>query len=175
MAEAERGEVWWSTADEMWPVVLVSGSAAGEFLAMQLVAAATEEQKRGSVLLTPEEAAHVEAARAEAAGVEAAHAEAAHAGATHAEADAGPGRVRGDARPARAGEHTAPVGVEVPVGFEGGAGVVRVALPTSERIFCTWQITLTAGDLTRRAGVVADETMRRLELALRLAGILPAV
>jgi mRNA interferase MazF len=51
------GEVWWSMADPEWPIVLLSGEESGEFRAVQVVAPATEAQKRGFVILSPEEAA----------------------------------------------------------------------------------------------------------------------
>ncbi|KUL41324.1 hypothetical protein [Actinoplanes awajinensis] len=49
----KRGEVWWTPLDTEWPVVLISDH--GD--AVQIVAAATAEQKRGFVILTPEQAA----------------------------------------------------------------------------------------------------------------------
>ncbi|GAA1019787.1 hypothetical protein Aple_061120 [Acrocarpospora pleiomorpha] len=51
-----RGEVWWVLLDERRPVVLLSGGEASEFRAMQIVAPATIDEKRGFLVLTGEEA-----------------------------------------------------------------------------------------------------------------------
>ncbi|GAA0969401.1 hypothetical protein GCM10009555_016420 [Acrocarpospora macrocephala] len=51
-----RGEVWWALLDERRPVVLLSGGEASEFRAMQIVAPATTDEKRGFLVLTGEEA-----------------------------------------------------------------------------------------------------------------------
>ncbi|MEV4349135.1 hypothetical protein AB0J83_32155 [Actinoplanes sp. NPDC049596] len=59
----QRGDVWWSTYDDEFPVVVLS-----ERDAVQIVAAATPEQRRGYVLLAPEEA--VEARPTGLAGIE---------------------------------------------------------------------------------------------------------
>jgi mRNA interferase MazF len=126
-----RGEIWWSRTDDEWPLVLLSGAGEGELRAVQIVAPATEEQKRGFVVLSPEQ-------------------------------------VTADVDPTAAGG----VGIEVPITLgEARTGVVRVALPREDRIFCTWQLTVAPDDLVERAGVLPAETMRQLELALQLAGV----
>ncbi|GAA0519543.1 hypothetical protein Ade02nite_80680 [Paractinoplanes deccanensis] len=51
-----RGEVWWSALDAEWPVVVLGDGDCGEMRAMQVVAAATAGERRGFVLLSPEEA-----------------------------------------------------------------------------------------------------------------------
>lgn len=82
--------------EDEWPVVLLSA----DLQAMQIVAPATEEQKRGFLILSPDDA------------------------------------VDGPRPPDIAG-----VGIEVPFGADEGLprpGVVRVALPQNDRIFCTW-------------------------------------
>lgn len=128
----ERGEVWlaeiWAAGQE-WPVVLLAGAEPAP--AMQIVAPATEEQKRGFIVLTPEEAADEE----------------------H--------RARAAASPRVAG-------IEVPV---EELGVVRVALPQHDRIFCTWQVSVERSALIRRVAVLSSETMSRLDLAVELAGL----
>ncbi|GLZ01856.1 hypothetical protein [Actinoplanes sp. NBRC 103695] len=126
-----RGELWWSRADDEWPIVLLSGAGEPELRAVQVVAPATEDQKRGFVVLSPEQ-------------------------------------VTADVDPSAAGG----VGIEVPVIVdEHRAGVVRVALPREDRIFCTWQLTVAPEDLIERAGILPAGTMRQLEFALRLAGV----
>ena len=57
MLPMQPGEVWWSTADSEWPIVLVSAERPGECGAMHVVSPATEAEKRGYVILTAEAAA----------------------------------------------------------------------------------------------------------------------
>jgi mRNA interferase MazF len=126
-----RGEVWWAQGDTEFPVVLLSGAESPELRAVQIVAPATEAQKRGFVVLSAAEAA--------------------------AAADAGPG-----------------VGIEVFLGAAEGldrAGVVRVALPHPDRIFCTWQLTVARDALIERAGTLSGAKLAELQIAVRLAGI----
>lgn len=59
----ERGEVWWAQTDEKRPVVLLSGGAGREFLAMQIVEPATPAQKLGFVLMSGEQAVDVDERR----------------------------------------------------------------------------------------------------------------
>jgi mRNA interferase MazF len=139
----ERGEVWWALIGEKCPVVLLSGAERAEFRAMQIVAPATAAQKRGFVVLPGHEAADSRSLR-------------------RAVGSAGPGSGIGG------------VGVQVEIGVPEGfprAGVVRVALPREGRIFCTWMVTLTEGDLIERAGVLSSPKLDQLANALRLAGI----
>ena len=78
-----------------------------------------------------------------------------------------------DELPAGTGHGSGITGIEVPIGAEVGldpAGVVRLALPHEGRIFCTWQVTLTAEHLVERVGALSPAAMRRLDHALRLAG-----
>jgi mRNA interferase MazF len=56
----KRGEVWWAQIDEQRPVVLLSGGAGPEFLAMQIVEPATPAEKVGFVLMSGEEAVDVD-------------------------------------------------------------------------------------------------------------------
>lgn len=53
----ERGEVWWALIDGRRPVVLLSGERSDGFLAMQIVAPASAEERHGFLLLSGEEAA----------------------------------------------------------------------------------------------------------------------
>jgi mRNA interferase MazF len=66
------------------------------------------------------------------------------------------------------------VGVEVEISAPEGlpsAGVVRVALPRDDRIFCTWLLTLTPDRLVRIIGALSSEELRQLDNALHLAAI----
>jgi mRNA interferase MazF len=126
-----RGEVWLSALDDEWPIILLSGDDSGEYRAIQTVAPATEAQKRGFVILSPEEAEQAQ------------------------------GSVPG-------------TGIEVPLGpGEGlpGPGVVRVALPDADRLYCTWQASVTRDALIERTGTLSAAKMAQLATALRLAGI----
>jgi len=65
-------------------------------------------------------------------------------------------------------------GIEVflgPAEGLGRAGVVRVALPHPDRIFCTWQLTVAPDDLVERAGTLSAAKLAELEIAVRLSGI----
>jgi mRNA interferase MazF len=53
----ERGEVWWALVGERCPVVLLTGDGDPEVRAVQIVAPATAEQKRGFTILSGEQAA----------------------------------------------------------------------------------------------------------------------
>lgn len=137
----KRGEVWWARLEEEEPVVLLSGGEESELRAMRIVRPATAAEKRGFVVLSGEEAFDT------------------------LERD----RVVGAAGSAVGG-----VGIEVHLGSPEGlpyAGVVRVALPRDGRVFCTWLLTLTPGNLARRIGVLAPAKLRQLDNALRLAAI----
>jgi mRNA interferase MazF len=136
-----RGEVWWAKVDSEFPIVLLSGGGSTEFRAVYIVAPATIAQRRGFVVLSPEVAAN---ARERARAV----------------VSAGPG-VGG-------------VGIEVPLGSGEGldrAGVVRVALPQEDRIFCTWQLTVDRDALVKQVGTLSATKMGHLEIAVRLAQI----
>jgi len=66
----------------------------------------------------------------------------------------------------------ADVGIEVRLGAEEGLandGVVRVALPRSGLIPCTWLVTLTRDDLIAQAGRLSPTKLSELADALRLA------
>jgi mRNA interferase MazF len=135
----EQGEVWWARFDGRTPVVLTAGGEAGAFAAMLVVAPATDEQKRGFVVLSGAEAADERERE----------------------------RIVGEAGPGVGG-----VGAEIEVGVAEGLpfdGVVRVALPHPDRIFCTWLVTLTADDLIERAGVLPAEKRVQLDVVLRLS------
>ena len=75
---------------------------------------------------------------------------------------------------ASAGPAIGGVGIEVPLGSAESlerAGVVRVALPQQDRIFCTWQLTVNRDALVKQVGTLSATKMRQLEIAVRLAGI----
>src|SRR5216117_1508672 len=59
----ERGELWWAQIDEKQPVVLLSGGAGPEFVAIQIVEPATPSQKLGFVLMSGEQAVDVDERR----------------------------------------------------------------------------------------------------------------
>jgi mRNA interferase MazF len=66
------------------------------------------------------------------------------------------------------------VGVEVEIGIPEGLphkGVVRVALPRDDRIFCTWLVNLTRDSLIERVGTLSATKLGQLANALRLARI----
>jgi mRNA interferase MazF len=135
----ERGEVWWALVDQRRPVVLLSGGP--ELRALQIVAPATAEQKRGFVVLTGEQACDAEEMGriVDAAG--------SAAGAVGVEVEIGPD------------EGLSP------------AGVVRLALPRDGTVFCTWLVTLTPEYLIERAGVLSPAKLNELDNALRLASL----
>ena len=142
-----RGEVWRTTVDNEWPIVLLSGQDSknsengGELRAVQIVAPATAAQKQGFVVLSADVAADPRL-RAEAI-----------AAATHP--------IGG-------------VGIEVPFGADEGLprpGVVRVALPQDDRIFCTWQLSVTPENLVEHLGTLSPAKMSELRTAVRLSGI----
>jgi mRNA interferase MazF len=62
------------------------------------------------------------------------------------------------------------IAVEVKVGTNEGLfeeGVLRVALPRSDRILCNWLVTLAEAELVERVGVLSPEKLGRLEETLR--------
>jgi mRNA interferase MazF len=136
----ERGEVWWALVDQRRPVVLLL-SGGPELRALQIVAPATAEQKRGFVVLTGEQACDAEEMGriVDAAG--------SAAGAVGVEVEIGPD------------EGLSP------------AGVVRLALPRDGTVFCTWLVTLTPEYLIERAGVLSPAKLNELDNALRLASL----
>ncbi len=73
---------------------------------------------------------------------------------------------------APANTDTQGIAVEVKVGTDEGLfeeGVLRVALPRSNRILCNWLVTLGEADLVERIGVLSREKLDHLEETLRLA------
>jgi mRNA interferase MazF len=135
----EAGEVWWARFDGRTPVVLLSQAEDGSWPALPVVAAATAEQTRGFVVLSGAEAADE--------------------------------RVR-ERTIAAAGPGIGGVGAEIEVGMAEGLpfdGVVRMAFPRADRIFCTWLLTLTADDLIERAGTLPADRRRHLDIVLGLA------
>ena len=137
----KRGEVWWVRLEEEQPVVLLSGGEEAELRAMRIVPPATADEKRGFVVLSGEEACDI--------------------------------RERNRIVAAASGAFSG-VGVEVQIGAPEGlpsAGVVRVALPRDDRIFCTWLLALTPDCLLRRMGALSSEKLHQLDKALRLAAI----
>jgi mRNA interferase MazF len=108
---------------------------------MRIVEAATEEEKRGFLVLPGDEAAEPETVRklieSAGAGVRAVGIE---------------------------------VEVGVAEGL-AGRGVVRVALPRDGHVFCTWLVTLTPDHLLERVGELGFAKLDQLGNALRLAGI----
>jgi mRNA interferase MazF len=137
----QRGEVWWALLGERCPVVLLSGDRQPEIRAMQVVAPATAEQKRGFVVLSAEQAADSRVMQQVigAAGI-------------------GVGGVGIE------------VEVGAPEGLPHD-GVVRVALPRDGRIFCTWLVTLTRESLVERTGALSRTKLDQLTNALRLARV----
>jgi mRNA interferase MazF len=139
MGRVEAGEVWWARFDGRTPVVLLPGSEAGSWPALPVVAAATNEQKRGFVVLTGAEAADQQVRE----------------------------RIVGAAGPGIGGVGAEiEIGVAEGLPFDG---VVRVGFPSADRIFCTWLMTLTPDDLIERAGLLPVEKQRHLDVVMRLA------
>jgi mRNA interferase MazF len=137
----KRGEVWWAVVGEKCPVVLLSGADEPELRAMHIVAAATEDEKRGFVVLSGEEAADSWALE----------------------------QVRGSADADIRGVGVE-IEIGTPEGLPR-EGVVRVALPRNGHIFCTWLVTLTPESLVERTGVLSSTKLDHLANALRLARI----
>jgi mRNA interferase MazF len=137
----ERGEVWWAFIGERCPVVLLSGDEESEFRAMQVVAPATAEEKRGFVVLSGEQAADSRVMQQFIASV-----------------GTGIGGVGVEVE----------VGTREGLPHDG---VVRVALPRDGHIFCTWLATLTRESLVERAGALSRTKLDQLANALRLARI----
>jgi len=135
----ERGEVWWALVDERRPVVLLSVADGPELRAMQIVAPATAEQKRGFVVLTGEQAC-----------------------------DAGEMRRRVEAAGSAAAAVGVEVEIGPDEGLSP-AGVVRLALPREGTVFCTWLVTLTPEYLIERVGMLSPAKVREVDNALRLA------
>ena len=65
------------------------------------------------------------------------------------------------------------VAIELAVGREEGlpSGVVRVALARSDRINCSWLVSLHETDLNRQTGVLSEEKLSNLGEMLRLGGL----
>jgi mRNA interferase MazF len=138
-----RGEVWWAIVDERCPVVILSEGGSSELSAMRIVAPATEDEKRGFLVLSGAEAADPATMR----------------------------RMIDSAGSAvRAVGVEVAIGVEEGL---SEAGVVRVALPLDGRVFCTWLTGLTADHLVERAGELGAVKLDQLGNALRLAGLSP--
>jgi mRNA interferase MazF len=137
----ERGEVWWAQLDERRPVVLLSGGAGREFLAMQIVEPATAAQKLGFVVLSGEQAIDVDE--------------------RHRIIDAaGPD-------PRAVGIEVF-FGAEEGL---AQSGVVRVALPKVGKIFCTWAATVSEESLLEPIGTLSPSKQHELDVALALAGL----
>jgi mRNA interferase MazF len=136
----ERGEVWWAQIDERRPVVLLSGGAGPEFLAMQIVEPATALQKVGFVVMAAEQAADLDERR-------------------RIVEEAGP-------EPRAIGIEVF-FGAEE--GLEE-RGVVRLALPMEGKIFCTWETTVGVECLIEKIGVLSPAKQHELGIALSLAG-----
>src|SRR5262245_56010339 len=103
----KRGELWWAFVGERCPVVLLSTEDGPDIRAMRIVAAATAEEKRGFIVLSGEEALD-------------------------------PARIQQTI--ASIGADVRGIGVEVEIGTDEGLprdGVVRVAIASDGRIFCT--------------------------------------
>jgi mRNA interferase MazF len=137
----ERGEVWWAWIDERRPVVLLSGGNAPELRAMQIVAPATAQQKRGFAVLSGAEASDPDEM----------------------------GRIISAAGPAIGGIGVeVKIGRDEGLSPDG---VVRVALPREGTVFCTWLVTLAPECLIERVGALSPATLKQLDGALRLAAI----
>ena len=136
----ERGELWWAQIDEKRPVVLLSGGAGPEFLAMQIVEPAIPSQKLGFVLMSGEQAVDVNERRR-----------------IVAEAGSDP----------RAIGIEVFFGAEEGL---AESGVVRVALPKDGEIFCTWRTTVSVELLIEKIGVLSAAKQHELDVALSLAG-----
>ncbi|MEU8265097.1 hypothetical protein AB0C02_31370 [Micromonospora sp. NPDC048999] len=137
----ERGELWWAQLDDKRPVVLLSDGAGLEFRAAQIVAPATPAEKQGFVLMSGEQAV-----------------------------DADERRSIVDA----AGPDARAIGIEVFLGAQEGLaeeGVVRVALPTDGKIFCSWTLSLTGECLIERIGVLSPAKQHELDVAMELSGV----
>jgi mRNA interferase MazF len=136
----ERGEVWWAQVDEKRPVVLLSGGAGPEFLAMQIVEPATPAQKLGFVVMSGEQAVDIDERR-------------------RILEEAGPDPLAiGIEVFFGSGEGLAE------------SGVVRVALPKAGKIFCTWGTTVDEESLIKRIGTLSPAKQHELDVALALAG-----
>lgn len=135
----ERGEVWWAQIDEKRPVVLLSGGAGPEFLAMQIVEPATPAQKFGFVLMSGEQAVDVDERR----------------------------RILEEAGPdSRAIGIEIFFGAEEGL---AESGVVRLALPKAGKIFCNWGTTVGKESLLKRIGTLSTAKLHELDVALALA------
>ena len=75
---------------------------------------------------------------------------------------------------AAAGMDISGLGVEVPLGDIDGLdyeGVVRLAFPHPDFLFCTWLTTVTAESLTERAGVLPPGKLEAIEEAIRMCSL----
>src|SRR5262249_37001093 len=137
----ERGEVWWASIGERCPVVLLSGDGEPALRAMQVVAPATADEKRGVVVVSGEVAADSRVMQQ-----------------VIGSAGTGIGGVGIEVE----------VGTREGLPYDG---VVRVALPRDGQVFCTWLVTLTRESLVERAGTLSRTKLGQLANALRLAHI----
>jgi mRNA interferase MazF len=139
----QRGEVWWALVDELRPVVLLSGAGEPDLRAMQVVAPAAAHERRGFVVLSGEEAAD-------------------------------PATLRQAVDSAGAGAGIGGVGVEIAIGAAEGLlydGVVRLAFPRGEHIFCTWLVTLPRDSFVEQVGALSSTKLDQLSNALHLARV----
>src|SRR3954464_11569843 len=128
----ERGEVWWAQIDGKRPVVLLSGGAGPEFLAMQIVEPATAGQKLGFVLMSGRQGGDPDERR----------------------------RILEEAGPdPRAIGIEVFFGAEEGL---AESGVVRVALPKEGKIFCTWSTTVGEESLIKRIGTLSPAKCLRI-------------
>ena len=136
----ERGELWWAQFDDQRPVVLLSGGAAPEFRAEQIVAPAAPAEKHGFVLMSGEQAVDADERRriVEAAGPD-----------------------------ARAIGIEVFFGAQEGLAEDG---VVRVGLPLDGKIFCTWMLSLGGEYLIERIGVLSPAKQHELDVAMELSG-----
>jgi mRNA interferase MazF len=137
----KRGEVWWALIGERCPVVLLTNDGNSEVRAVQIVAPATAEQKRGFTILSGEQAADPDVRQ-------------------QVIASTGAGM--------RAVGVEVEIGTQEGL---PDPGVVRVALPQKGHIFCTWLVTLTRESLIERAGALSSTKLDQLAAALHLAQV----
>jgi mRNA interferase MazF len=137
----ERGEVWWALIGRRCPVVLLAGDGSSEMRAVQIVAPATAEQKRGFTILSGKQTADPDVMQQVIASI-------------------GAGM--------RAVGVEVEIGTQEGLPYPG---VVRVALPQKGHIFCTWLVTLTQENLIERAGALSSAKLDQLAAALRLAQV----
>lgn len=137
----QRGEVWWALVDEPRPVVLLSGGEEPDLRAMQVVAPASAQERRGFVVLSGEEAA-----------------------------DATTLRQVVDSAGADIGGVGVEIEIGTPEGLPYD-GVVRLALPRGGHIFCTWLVRLPRDSFVEQVGTLSGTKLDQLTNALHLARI----